>query len=79
MSDYTAEQYREASQGYVGPNKITQIDNKESAFSQFTTRELEIEIERRKKSIKDTFCKLADDMYSRGFTYTEIKEILDNI
>jgi hypothetical protein len=51
----------------------------EDILTKFTTRELSIEIERRKGSRKDTFCKLVDDMYDAGFTYHELKEILDNI
>lgn len=79
MADYTAEHYREAFRGYVGPNKITQKVTNETVISGFTTHELATELERRKKNTKEEFRKLVLEMYSLGYTGVDLDDIINEV
>ncbi|PFK68275.1 hypothetical protein COJ25_17210 [Bacillus cereus] len=80
MADYTTEQYREASQGYVGPSKVTtQVVNNEKAISGFTTYELTAEIERRKEPKKKEFIELVRELFELGYDYETIEDIMSEV
>lgn len=76
MADYTAEQYREASQGYVGPNSSTQESTHETAFSRFTTHELNAELDRRRIAKEKEFQELAREMYNLGYSYQDLDTMI---
>jgi hypothetical protein len=80
MADYTAEQYREASQGYVGPSKVTtQVVNSEKAIYGFTTYELTAELERRKEPKKKEFLELVRELFELGYDYETIRDLMDEV
>lgn len=79
MADYTAKQYREASQGYVGPTKITQKATDETDISMFTAYELTAELERRKETKKKEFLELVRELFELGYDYETIRDLMDEV
>lgn len=71
MSDYTAEQYREASQGYIGPSK--------KSFKDFTTHELAAELDRRRIAKEKEFQELAREMYQLGYSYQDLDTMISEV